>query len=83
MTDIVGKPANIYLFKVNTKNIRKRCEICSKSIIKSPKRGHSRRSDVFLVYQLLILSIYLFAGKYHPKKGKSCVRQSDGFHGID
>ena len=68
MTGIVGKPANIYLFKVNGKN-RKGCEICSKSIIKSPKRGHSRRS-VFLVYQLLILSIYLFAGKYHPKKGK-------------
>ena len=83
MTGIVGKPANIYLFKVNGKNIRKGCEICSKSIIKSPKRGHSRRSDVFLVYQLLILSIYLFAGKYHPKKGKSYVRQSDGFHGID
>ena len=26
-------PANIYLFKVNNKNTRKRCEICSKLII--------------------------------------------------
>ena len=28
-------PANIYLFKVNNKNTRKRCEICSKSTIKT------------------------------------------------
>ena len=27
-------PANIYLFRVNNRNIRKRCEICSKLIIK-------------------------------------------------
>ena len=29
-------PANIYLFKVNNKNTRKRCEICSKLTIKTP-----------------------------------------------
>ena len=29
-------PANIYLFKVTNRNIRKRCEICSKLIIKTP-----------------------------------------------
>ena len=28
-------PANICLFKVNNKNTRKRCEICSKLIIKT------------------------------------------------
>ena len=28
-------PANIYLLKVNNKNTRKRCEICSKIIIKT------------------------------------------------
>ena len=32
-------PANIYLFKVNNKNIRKRCEICSKLTIKTPEKG--------------------------------------------
>ena len=28
--------ANIYLFRVNNGNTRKRCEICSKSIIRTP-----------------------------------------------
>ena len=31
------KPANIYLFKVNNKNTRKMCEICSKLTIKTPE----------------------------------------------
>ena len=31
-------PANIYLFKVNNRNTRKRCEICSKLTIKTPER---------------------------------------------
>ena len=31
-------PANIYLFKVNNRNTRKRCEICSKLTIKTPDR---------------------------------------------
>ena len=33
-------PANIYLFKVNNKNTRKRCEICSQLTIKTPDRRH-------------------------------------------
>ena len=32
-------PANIYLFKFNNRNTRKRCEICSKLTIKTPERG--------------------------------------------
>ena len=32
--------ANNYLFKVNNKNARKRCEICSKLTIKTPERRH-------------------------------------------
>ena len=31
-------PANISLFKVNNRNTGKRCEICSKLIIKTPER---------------------------------------------
>ena len=31
-------PANIYLFKVNNRNTRKRCEICSKLTIKTLER---------------------------------------------
>ena len=30
-------PADIYLFKINIKNTRKRCEICSK-LTKTPER---------------------------------------------
>ena len=33
-------PANIYLFKVNNTNTRKKCEICSKLTIKTPERPH-------------------------------------------
>ena len=40
-------PANIYLFKVNNRNITKRCEICSKLTIKTPTRRHWRRSEFF------------------------------------
>ena len=31
-------PANMYLFKVNNKNIIRRCETCSKLTIKTPER---------------------------------------------
>ena len=31
-------PANIYLFKVNNRNTRKRCEICSKLTTKTPEQ---------------------------------------------
>ena len=30
-------PANIYLFKINNTNTRKRCELCSKFTIKTPE----------------------------------------------
>ena len=33
-------PAGIYLFKVNNRNTRTRCEICSKLTIKTPERRH-------------------------------------------
>ena len=42
-------PANKYLFRVNSRNTRKRCEISSKLTIKTPKRCHWRHSGVFIV----------------------------------
>ena len=42
-------PANTYLFKVNNKNTRKRCKICSKLIIKTQERRQWHRSGVFIV----------------------------------
>ena len=58
------KPANIYLFKVDNRNTRKSCEICSKLTIKTPEPRQWRRSGVsivdfehishlFLLFQLL------------------------------
>ena len=66
-------PAGIYLLKVNNKNTRTRCEICSKLTIKTPERRQWRRSGVFivnfkrishlvLVFLLLTLNMQLPAG---------------------
>ena len=41
--------AGIYLLKVNNKNTRTRCEICSKLAIKIPERRYWRRSGIFIV----------------------------------
>ena len=35
-----ANPANIYLFKVDNRNTRKRCKICSKLAIKTSERRH-------------------------------------------
>ena len=42
-------PAVDYMFKVNTRNTRARCEICSKFTIKIPQRRHWRCFSVFFV----------------------------------
>ena len=44
-----GFPAGNRILKVNNKNTRIRCEICSKLTIKTPQRHHWRRSGVFIV----------------------------------
>ena len=42
-------PAGNYMFKVNNRNTKTRCEICSKLTIKTPERRQWRRSGVFVV----------------------------------
>ena len=42
-------PDNIYLFKVNNRSTRKRCEICSKLTIETPERRQWRLSGIFIV----------------------------------
>ena len=37
------------MFKVNNRNTRKRCELCSKLTIKTPELRHWRRFGVFIV----------------------------------
>ena len=63
------------MFKVNNRNTRTRCRICSKLTIKTPERRYWRRSGVFivnfkqishlaLVFLLLTLSRYTPAGRW-------------------
>ena len=53
-------PANIYLFKVNIRNTRKRCEICSKLMIKTPERRQWRRFGVSIVNFDVVLVFFFF-----------------------
>ena len=39
----------IYLLKVNNRNSRTRCEICSKLTIKIPERRQWRRTGIFII----------------------------------
>ena len=47
-------PAGIYLFKVNKRNTKTRCEICSKLKIKTPERGHWRLGNAIKKLNKLI-----------------------------
>ena len=49
ITKAIKNPDGRYMFKVNNRNPRTRCEICSKLTIKIPERRQSRRSGVFIV----------------------------------
>ena len=66
-------PAGIYQLKVNNRNNRTRCGICSKLTMKIPERRHWRRFGIFivdfehishlaLVFLFLILNMKLLAG---------------------
>ena len=46
---VILYPSGIYLLKVNNKNTRARCEICSKLTIKIPERRQWRRPGIFIV----------------------------------
>ena len=66
-------PTGNYMFKVNNRNTRTRCGMCSNLTIKTPERRQWHRSVVFivnfehishlvLVFQLLTLSRQMLAG---------------------
>ena len=42
-------PAGNYMFKVNNRNSKTGCEICSRLTIKTPELHHCGRSGVFIV----------------------------------
>ena len=59
ITVLCHNPAGIYLLKVNNRNTRTRCKICSK-LIKIPERRHWRGPGVshpVLVFLLLTLKM--------------------------
>ena len=45
----MGYPDGNYMFKVDNRNTRTRCEICSKLTVKTPERRNWRRSGVFIL----------------------------------
>ena len=47
---VLGRiPAGIYLFKVNNRNARASCKVCSKLTVKTPEQRHRYCSGVFIV----------------------------------
>ena len=70
-------PAGIYKSKVNNRNTRTRCEICSKLTLKTPKRHHSNTPlktseslwfpDVFKGYgnSVVLVSLLLTSNIFH------------------
>ena len=67
-------PANNHLFKVNNRNISKRCKICSNLTMRTAERRHwlhsgpfivnfEHISHLFVVFLLLTLNRQLLAGK--------------------
>ena len=80
----ISSSAGIYLLKVNNRNTRTRCEICSKITIKIPERCHPMASfgifivnfeyisNLVLVFLLLTLNLQLTAGRYRHKKTQWC-----------
>ena len=47
---VLGRiPAGIYLFKVNNRNARASCKMCSKLTVKTPEQRHRYCSGVFIV----------------------------------
>ena len=79
-------PGSIYLLKVNNRNTRTRCEICSNLTIKTPARRHWRRSGVFifkleqmsylvLVFLLLLWTVKCPLGKHGIFRSTSIHKQ--------
>ena len=64
-------PSRHYLLKVNNKNARTMCEICSKLTIKTPERPNWHRSGVFIVNfehnsHLVLVFLLLTLSRYMP-----------------
>ena len=55
-------PTGIYLFKVNKRNTRRMCKICSKLTMKTPERYYWRRSGIFIAsFEPISFIVFVFA----------------------
>ena len=69
-------PAGIYLLKVNNRNTRTRCEICSKLTIKIPERRLWHRSGTFIVnfeHISHLVLVFLLLNFEHVIAGWECI----------
>ena len=77
-------PANIYLFKVNNRNTRKMCKICSNFSIKIPERGQCLKS-IFALRKTASKFLYLLCDvQKQPSRGvliKSCSENIQQIYG--
>ena len=55
-----SRQLRVQSFKVNNRNTRARCEVCSKLTTKTPERLHWRRSSVFIVSLEYIYHVFQF-----------------------
>ena len=53
-------PTGSFMFKVNNKSSRIRCEICSKLATKTPERRHWCRSGVFIVILNIFQTLFFY-----------------------
>ena len=72
----------ICMFKVNNRNTRARCKICSKLTIKTPERRHWRNSAVFIVNfehisHLLLVFILLNLSRWMPAGCFSLIKETN------
>ena len=67
-------PANIYLFKVNNRNTRKRCEISLKIAINTSESRQRRRSGVLILNFEHLSSIFLVFLVDFEQGNVSCVK---------
>ena len=53
---LLVRPAGIYLLKIDNKNTRKKCKICSKLTIKTPKRHHWTYLGLYKTFMVTLVS---------------------------
>ena len=78
-------PVRNYMFKLNNRNTRTSCEICSKLTIKTPEQSHWRRSGVFIVNfehisQLVLVFLLLTLSRWMPAERRVSSAYENRLH---